>query len=117
VQFIRYDIGDIMTCDACGEGNAYPSGAPDFTSGFHRGSRCPIICVSFHVIFLSFRCLSFDCSFCFIAWYLYFFLLKTVKDQFNAHILQIIGRISVYCRRPIFHANILGEKYLGFAVD
>jgi len=31
--------------------NAYPSGAPDFTSGFHRGSCCPVICVSlFHVI-------------------------------------------------------------------
>jgi len=23
---------------ACGAENAYPSGAPDFTSGFHRGS-------------------------------------------------------------------------------
>jgi len=27
-----------MTGDACGTGNAFPSGAPDFTSGFHRGS-------------------------------------------------------------------------------
>jgi len=36
-------------------GNAYLSGAPDFTSGFHRGSCCPVICVSlFHVIVLSF---------------------------------------------------------------
>jgi len=36
---------------AWGAGNAYPSGAPDFTSGFHRGSSCPVICVSlFHVI-------------------------------------------------------------------
>jgi len=44
-----------MTGTACGVGNAYPSGAPDFTSGFHRGSRCPVICVSlFHVIGLSF---------------------------------------------------------------
>jgi len=35
--------------------NAYPSGAPDFTSGFHRGSCCPVICVPlFHVIVLSF---------------------------------------------------------------
>jgi len=33
------------------KGNAYPSGAPHFTSGFHRGSCCPVICVSlFHVI-------------------------------------------------------------------
>jgi len=40
---------------ACGAGNAYPSGAPDFTSGFHRGSCCPVIFVSlFHGIVLSF---------------------------------------------------------------
>jgi len=32
-----------------------PSGAPDFTSGFHRGSLRLVICVSlFHVIVLSF---------------------------------------------------------------
>jgi len=38
-----------------GAGNAYPSGAPDFTSGFHRGSCCPAIFVSlFHVSVLSF---------------------------------------------------------------
>jgi len=45
-----------MTGAACGAGNAYPSGAPDFTSAFHRSSRCPVICVSlFHVIvFLDF---------------------------------------------------------------
>jgi len=30
-----------MTGGACGAGNAYPSGAPDFSSGFHRGSCCP----------------------------------------------------------------------------
>jgi len=46
----------------CGAGNAYPSGAPDFISGFHRGSRCPVICVSlFHVILSSFDCSLFDC--------------------------------------------------------
>jgi len=45
-----------MTGAACGAGNAYPSGAPDFTSGFYRGSWYRIICVSlFHVIVLSFR--------------------------------------------------------------
>jgi len=34
---------------ACGAGNAYPSGAPDFTCGFDRGSCCPVIFVSlFH---------------------------------------------------------------------
>jgi len=32
-----------------------PSGAADFTSGFHRSSCCPVICASlFHVIVLSF---------------------------------------------------------------
>jgi len=35
--------------------NAYPSGAPDFTSAFRRGSCCPVICFSlFDVIVLSF---------------------------------------------------------------
>jgi len=51
-----YDIGDIMTGAACGAGNAYPLAAPDFTSGYHRGSCCPVICVSlFHIIVLSFE--------------------------------------------------------------
>jgi len=35
-----------MTGAACRTGNAYPSGAPDSTSGFHRGSYCPVMCVS-----------------------------------------------------------------------
>jgi len=35
-----------MAGAACGAGHAYPSGASDFTSGFHRGSCCPAICVS-----------------------------------------------------------------------
>jgi len=51
-------IGDIMTGAACGVGNVYPSGAPEFTSGFHRGSCCPVICVSlFHVIVIKFLAL------------------------------------------------------------
>jgi len=38
-----------------GAGNAYPSGAPDITYGFHRGLCCLVICVSLcHVIVLSF---------------------------------------------------------------
>jgi len=44
-----------MTGAACGAGNAYPAGEPDFISDFHRGSCCPVICVSLaHVIVLSF---------------------------------------------------------------
>jgi len=50
-----YDIGDIMTGAECGAGNAFPSGKLDFTSGFHRGSCCPVISVSlFHIIVLTF---------------------------------------------------------------
>jgi len=45
-----------MTGTAGRAGNAYPSGSPDFISGFHRSSCCPVICVSlFHVIVLSFE--------------------------------------------------------------
>jgi len=56
VTSVGHDIiVDIVTGTACGAENAYPSGAPDFTSGFHRGSCCSVICVSlFHVIVLSF---------------------------------------------------------------
>jgi len=44
-----------MTGVACGAGNTYPSGKPDFTSVFRRGSCCPVICVTlFHVTVLSF---------------------------------------------------------------
>jgi len=44
-----------MTSAGCGAGNAYPSGAPYFTFGFHIGLCCPVTCVSlFHVIVLSF---------------------------------------------------------------
>jgi len=44
-----------MTGATCGAGNAYSSEAPDFTSGFYRGSCYPVICVSlFHVIVFSF---------------------------------------------------------------
>jgi len=50
-----YDIGVIVTGATCGTGNAYYSGAPDFTFGFHICSLCPVICVFlFHVIVLSF---------------------------------------------------------------
>jgi len=47
VIMITFDIpvGDIMTGSACGAGNAYPSGAHDFTSGFYRGSCHPVICL------------------------------------------------------------------------
>jgi len=51
-----------MTGVVCGAENAYPSGTPDFTSGFHRGSCCLVIYVFlFHVIVLSFVFFSFDC--------------------------------------------------------
>jgi len=48
-------LHSILTGATYGAGNAYPSGAPDFTSGFYRGSCCSVNCVSlFHVIVLSF---------------------------------------------------------------
>ena len=34
----NYDARDFMTGAACGAEHAYPSGAPDVTSGFYRGS-------------------------------------------------------------------------------
>jgi len=44
-----------MTGAACVAGYVYPSGAPDFTSDFHRSSCYPVIYVSlFHTIVLSF---------------------------------------------------------------
>jgi len=71
-----------MTGVAYGAGNAYPSGAPDFTSGFHRGSCCPVIYVSlFHVIVFVFWIFSFDCSFCLIAWCLYFFTFVQIHNS------------------------------------
>jgi len=46
-----YDIEDIITGAARGEENAYPTETPGFTPSFHRGSCCPVICVSlFQVI-------------------------------------------------------------------
>jgi len=46
---------NIMTGAVCEADIPTPSGAPDFTSGFHRSSCCPVICVSlFHVILSSF---------------------------------------------------------------
>jgi len=44
---VKVDVGDITTGDAFRTGNAYPSGVPDVTSGFHKGSCCPVIRVSF----------------------------------------------------------------------
>jgi len=48
-----------MIGDVCGAGYAYPSGAPDFTSGFHRGSCCTVDTVSL----ISCNCVVFwiDC--------------------------------------------------------
>jgi len=66
-----------MTGTAYEAGNAYPSGAPDFTSEFRRGSRCPANCVSLvHVFWI----LSFDFSFYLIAWYLYIFFTFRQQD-------------------------------------
>jgi len=83
-----------MECKKCSEthcyitstseaGNAYPSGAPAFTSGFHRGSCCPAICISlFHVIVLSFGLfLLFDCLVSIICTYITPEVLFPVRSQ------------------------------------
>jgi len=50
-----YTNGACHQFNVCGAVSAYPSGASDFTSVFHRGSCSPVICVFFfHVIVLSF---------------------------------------------------------------
>jgi len=59
-------------------GNAYPSGAPDFTSGFHRGSCCPVICVFYFILYSCLFYFEFCCTFSLIAWY--FLLLWNVND-------------------------------------
>jgi len=69
-----------MTGAACRAGNAYPPGAPDFTSGFHRVSCCPVICVSlFHVIVLSFVFWVLIVPFVWLLVSIYFLL--TVTDS------------------------------------
>jgi len=90
VSFLNwYDIGDIMTGAACEAGNAYPSGAPDFISDFHRGSCCPVICVSlFHVMVLS-SGFEFWCSFCFIAWYMFLYFLLYQHCYISGYMLAL----------------------------
>jgi len=69
-----------MTGAACRTENAYPSAAPYFTFGFHRGSYCPVVCVSlFHCNCLVVWILSFDWSVCLIACYLNIFYLKKIS--------------------------------------
>jgi len=69
-----------MTGATCGAGNDYPSGVPDFTSGFYRGSCRPIICDSlFHVIVLYFGFLVLNVPFVLLLGiYIFFLLFETV---------------------------------------
>jgi len=93
IRFIPwYDIGDIMTGAACGAVNAYPSGEPDFTSVFHGGSCCPVICVSlFHVIvfFLSFEFFLFLLFDCLVSIYIFYlklsFIVRFMRFRFNVY--------------------------------
>jgi len=113
VRFIPwYDIGDITTGAACGGRNAYPSGGPNFTSGFNRDSCCPVICVSlFHVIV--FCLLSFDCFFSLTAWYLYYILFdyilpRSYWDQIS-YLLGIQCYIMFKMYRDLLYKSI--KKY------
>jgi len=69
-----------LTGAVCGVGNTYPSGAPGFTSGFHRGPCCPVNFVSlFHVIAWSFG----------VSFYIYIFYLLSRR--------RYIGNRSLIC--------------------
>jgi len=81
---------DIMTGAACEAGNSYPSRAPDFTSGFDRGSCCPVICVSlFHLIVLS---LGFwvliVASVGLLGIYMFYFNVIVLAETYNFHIIK-----------------------------
>jgi len=77
------------------------SGVPDFTSGFQGGSCCPVICLIMSCYILVFWILSFDCSFCLIAWYLYF-LLSDHSLQLTRSFISFISLLYVYFFR---HGN------------
>jgi len=80
----------------CGAGNVYPSGAPDFTFGFHRGSFLSChLCLLISGYSLVFWILNFDYSFCLIAWYLYF------KPYYDYHKRIFFGQF--YIRFLYFH--------------
>ena len=49
-----YDARGFMTGAACGAEHAYPSGAPDVTTGFYSGSCCPFyMCFCLSVLSVS----------------------------------------------------------------
>jgi len=78
---------------ACGAGHDYPSGGPAFTSGFHRGSCCPVICVSlFHAIILSFG----------IEFWL-FFLFDCLVSIFFAFISILVWNIIGFLKAILSH--------------
>jgi len=107
-----------MTGAACRAGNAYPSGATDFTSGFYRGLCCLVICVSlFLVIVLSFLILSFDCSSCLITWYLYILYLQSGSELiYYIHMsfyYKICNKKLLYSRHSRLKIIIINKRPKG----
>jgi len=111
VRFIHwYDIGDIMTGAACEAGNAYTSGAPDFTSGFDRGSCCPVLLL--HVIVSSFVFWVLIVPFVWLLGiYIFYFMClcmyvtSTDCEQSHCVIIQLTCPVTLDCI-AIFDANI-----------
>jgi len=109
-----------MTGAACGAGNAYPSGAPDFTSGFHIGSCCPVICVS---LFTCVSCLL-DLDFwlfllfdCLVSLYFYFQKCLAIfkLSSFNLS-NELNARVSL-CVNVSTRGRYIEIRYIGTRVS
>jgi len=82
--------------------NAYPSGAPDFTSGFY------IVLSFFSPYFMYLSCLlDFDCSFCLITWYLYIFSLTHCTESILVCIVKKIPYEMMHILVLIFENSYL----------
>jgi len=90
-----------------GVGNAYPLRAPDNTSGLHRGSCYPVICVFLiHVIVLSFE---FRLFLCLITWYLYIYTSYIHLYKYDGNTLNSMS-VCLRCQVEILY-TIAIRKY------
>jgi len=104
-----------MTGAACRAGNAYNSGAPDFTSGFHRGSCCPVIYVSlFPVIVLSFVFWVLIVPF---VWLLGIYIFCTSNDVDNDNaLINPDAKSMIYFGFEQLHKYFASGMYVSFSV-
>ena len=97
-----------------GEGSAYPSCAPEFTSGFYCGSCCAIFSFLSDVLsfcpffFLPLHCLSFD-SRIQITPFVYPTTLKN-KLNINEKIVVHLNKLKKTIKIPLYHQKTM--KYL-----